>query len=180
VDSSGKILVGADDVVIARIVRARGIKGEVACSIETDFPERFELLNDVTVVLAEGARPALRIERFWFHKGRVIVKFEGYNTMSAAETLVGGLLVVPQSETMALQEGEFYEHEVVGSTVADLSGSVIGVVSRLLRTGGTDLLVVEGGQGQEYLIPFTDSICVDVDISRGRVTVDVPEGLLEL
>ena len=179
-DSIGKIRIGSDDVIIARILKARGIKGEVVCSIETDFPERFELVGRVTVVLPGGARPQLQLERFWFHKGRVIVKFAGYETMSAAETLVGGLLVIDQSDVLPLEEGEFYEHEVVGSEVVDVGGSVVGVVSRLMRTGGTDLLVVDSGDGRELLIPFTDAICVDVNVSNRRVTVDPPDGLLEL
>ena len=179
-DSIGKTRVGSDDVIIARIVKARGIKGEVACSIETDFPQRFELLERVTVALPGGARPLLRLEGFWFHKGRVIVKFSGYDTMSAAETLVGGLLVIDQSDVLPLSEGEFYEHEVVGSEVVDIGGNVVGVVNRLMRTGGTDLRVVGGGDGREHLIPFTDAICVDVNVSSRRVTVDPPDGLLEL
>jgi len=180
VDSIGKSQIGPDEVVIARIIRARGIRGEVACIIETDFPDRFGLLGHVTVILPGGARLKLELEGFWFHKDRVIVKFVGYDTMSAAETLVGGLLVVPQSDSLPLEEGEFYEHEVVGSEVVDVAGALLGTVSRLLRTGGTDLLVVDGGDGREYLIPFTDAICVDVNVGSKRVTVDPPQGLLEL
>jgi 16S rRNA processing protein RimM len=180
VDSISKSRVGPDDVVIARIVKARGINGEVACDMETDFPQRFEALERVTVITPGGTRAQLGLEGFWFHKGRIVVKFEGYDTMSAAQTLVGGLLVIPQSDLLPLQEGEFYEHQVVGSQVVDMDGSVVGVVSRLMRTGGTDLLVVDAGDGREYLIPFTDAICVDVNVISKRVTVDAPEGLLEL
>jgi 16S rRNA processing protein RimM len=180
VDGTGKRSNGSDDVVIARIVKARGIRGEVACVMETDFPERFELLQEVSVLMPGGTRLQLSLERFWFQKGRVIVKFGGYDTMSAAETLVGGLLVIPESDAVPLADGEFYEHEVIGSEVVDTKGGGIGTVSRLLRTGGTDLLVVDGGGGREYLIPFTDAICVDVDVNGRRVTVDPPIGLLDL
>ena len=69
-----------DDVVIARIVKARGIKGEVACDILTDFPERFQSLHPVTVSLPGNGRLRLTIQNNWFHKGRVILKFEGYDT----------------------------------------------------------------------------------------------------
>ena len=179
-ESTGKNRVDSEDVVIARIVKARGIKGEAACSMETDFPGRFELLDLVTVVLPGGDRRRLRLEGFWFHKGRIIVKFGGYDTMSAAETLVGGLIVIPQSDALPLEDGEFYEYEVVGSEVVGVGGGALGVVSRLMRTGGTDLLVVDRGDGREYLIPFTDAICVDVNVRSRRVTVDPPEGLLEL
>ena len=179
-DITGKTLIGPDEVVIARIVKARGIRGEVACTIETDVPGRFEQLEEVTAVLPSGARLWLAIESFWLFKGRVIMKFGGYDTMSAAETLAGGLLVVPESEVPPLEGNEFYEHQVVGSEVVDLSGSWLGIVARLLRTGGTDVLVVDRRDGREFLIPFTDAICVEVNVAARRVTVDPPQGLLEL
>ena len=179
-ETVGKTVVGPEEVVIARIIKARGIRGEVACSIETDVPGRFEQLQEVTAVLPSASRLRLAIERFWFFKGRVIMKFAGYDTMSAAETLAGGLLVVAESDAPHLEDNEFYEHQVVGSEVVDLSGNVLGRVDRLLRTGGTDVLVVDRRDGREFLIPFTDAICVDVNVPGRRVTVDPPEGLLEL
>ena len=87
----------SEDVVIARIVKARGIRGEVACDIETDFPERFESLDRSPCGCLMG-RLVLALEDHWFHKGRVILKFEGYDTMTAAEQLVGGRLVMPESD----------------------------------------------------------------------------------
>ena len=169
-----------DDVVIARIVKARGIKGEVACDVATDFPERFDSLDQVTVKMGGGERLRLAVERHWFHKGRVILKFEGYDTMTAAEGLVGGLLVIPESERMPLERGEYYEYEIVGSEVIDPEGRHIGRVTGLLRTGGTDLLVVEGEHKREHLIPFADDICIDVDLKGKRIVVSPPDGLLEL
>jgi len=180
VGTIGKTLVGPDEVVIARIIKARGIRGEVACSIETDVAGRFEGLEEVTAVLPSGSRLRLGIESFWFFKGRVVMKFAGYDSMSAAETLAGGVLVVPESEAPPLHDNEFYEHQVVGSEVVDLSGRVLGLVGRLLRTGGTDVLVVDSRDGRELLIPFTDAICVEVNVAGRRVTIDPPQGLLEL
>ena len=179
-ETAAKTLIGPHEVVIARIIKARGIKGEVACSIETDVPGRLEQLDEVTAVMPAGSRLRLAIEGSWFFKGRVIMKFAGYDTMSAAETLAGGLLVMPESEAPPLEGDEFYEHQVVGSEVVDLSGRLLGVVRRLLRTGGTDVLVVDGGDGREFLIPFADAICVEVDVDTRRVTIDPPQGLLEL
>jgi 16S rRNA processing protein RimM len=180
VDGTAKTLIGPNEVVIARILKPRGIRGEVACTIETDVPRRFELLKEVTVALPRAPRHRLTVEGFWFHKGRIIVKFAGYDTMSAAETLAGGLLVIPQSDALPLEDDEFYEHQIVGSEVVDVNGKVLGVVGGLLRTGGTDVLVVNGGDGREYLIPFTAAICIEVDMSSRRVTIDPPEGLLDL
>ena len=169
-----------DDVVIARIVKARGIKGEVACDILSDFPERFESRDPVTLSLPGGKRLRLTIENNWFHKGRVVLKFEGYDTMSAAEKLVGASVLIAESAQPPLETGEFYEHEIVGSRVTSPGGRLVGQVARLMRTGGTDLLVVEGADGREHLIPFTDEICTDVDVKAKVISITPPAGLLDL
>jgi 16S rRNA processing protein RimM len=168
------------DVVIARIVKARGLLGEVACDIETDFPERFASLERVVVWMPDQSRIELSVEDHWFHKGRVIFKFEGYDSMTEAERLVGGRLVISQADAWQLEEGRYYVYEIVGSEVVTTAGKNVGRVERLMRTGGTDVLVVEGEGGREHLIPFADEICVDVDTEAGRITIEPPEGLLEL
>ena len=78
-----------EDVVIARIVKARGIRGEVACVLETDFPNRFSALEQITVWMPDGTRLRLKVEDCWFHNQRVILKFEGYDSMTAAQGLAG-------------------------------------------------------------------------------------------
>lgn len=168
------------DVVIARIVKARGLRGEVACDIETDFPERFASLERVVVWMPDGSRLELSVEDRWFHKGRVILKFGGYDSMTDAQRLVGGRLVISEADARQLEEGRYYEYDIVGSEVATTLGERVGRVERLLRTGGTDLLVVESEGGREYLIPFADDICVEVNPETRRITIAPPEGLLEL
>ena len=170
----------AEDVVIARIVKARGIRGEVACRMETGFPERFLSLEKVTVRMPGGRHQSLTVEDSWFHKGRVVLKFEGCDTMTEAERLVGGLLVIAESDALPLDEGEYYEYHIIGSEVILPEGKMLGRVARLMRTGGTDLLVVEDGEGREYMIPFADDICPEVDVENRRITVNPPEGLLDL
>jgi 16S rRNA processing protein RimM len=169
-----------EDVVIARVVKARGIRGEVACTLETDFPERFDSLERVTMWMADDTRRSLAIESAWFHKGRVILKFEGVDTMSAAELLVGARLVISESAQTALEEDEFYEHQLIGSEVVTAGGEQVGKVIRLMRTGAADVLVIEGEDGRELLVPFADDICAEVDVDRRRITINPPEGLLDL
>lgn len=170
----------ADDVVIARIVKARGVRGEIACSIETDFPARFASSSNATVRMPDGTRLALTIEKHWFHQGRVIVKFEGYDTMTAAETLVGACLVIPEGDEFQLDDDQFYERRLIGSMVITTAGKEVGRVTRLMRTGGTDLLVIEGNGGREHLVPFANAICPEVDLVAKRITIDPPDGLLDL
>jgi 16S rRNA processing protein RimM len=100
--------------------------------------------------------------------------------MSAAEKLVGASVLIAESAQMPLEAGEFYEHEIVGSRVTSLGGRFLGRVTRLMRTGGTDLLVVEGEDDREHLIPFTEDICTDVDVKGKLILIRPPEGLLDL
>lgn len=169
-----------DDVVIARIVKTRGIRGELACDVETDFPSRFDSLDRVLVVLRDGEQRLLDVEHSWFHQRRVIVKFQGYDSMTAAKTLVGGCLVVPDDDEFPLADDQYYERRLIGAAVVTVTGREVGRVARLLRTGGTDLLVIEGNGGREHLIPFADAICTEVDVDSKRITIDPPEGLLDL
>jgi len=169
-----------DDVVIARIVKARGIRGEVACVIETDFPERFSELERVTVWMPDGKRLTLSLQEHWFHKDRVILKFEGYDSMTAAQGLAGGRLVIRETDLKPLAQGQFFEHQLIGSEAVTPEGRRLGRVTRFMRTGGTDVLVLTSDDGRERLVPFADGICTDVDVSAKRITIDPPEGLLEL
>jgi 16S rRNA processing protein RimM len=168
-----------EDVVIARILRARGTRGEVACAIVTDFPERLAQLECAAIRMPDGSLLRLKVESCWFHKGQAIMKFQGCDTRSAAERLVGARLVIFESDQKQLEEGEFFEYQIVGSEVVTVEGRSIGRVARVMRTGGTDLLVVEG-EGHEYLIPFAERICPQVDVAAHMITIDPPEGLLDL
>ena len=169
-----------EDIVIARIVKARGIRGEVTCVVETDFPQRFSALEMITVLLPGGARLNLKVEDHWFHNDRVILKFEGYDSMTAAQGLAGGRLVIAEAGEEILEEGQFFERQVIGSEVVTSDGRKLGQVTKVMRTGGTDVLVLEGDDGRERLIPFADEICTGVDVGAKRITIDPPEGLLDL
>ena len=165
-------------VAIAKIVRTRGLKGEVVADILTDFPERFGSLDKVTAVHENGERLELKIENFWFQNGRVILKFDGYETVEDGETLRNVELCVAESEIVELAEDEYFDWQLEGCKIETIDGETIGKVRQLMRTGGTELLVVVG-EAKEYLIPFAHAICVEVDIENKLIKIDPPEGLLE-
>lgn len=165
-------------VAVARIVRTRALKGEVVADLLTDFPERFEVLGSVTAVRDSGDRFELKIEKFWFQNGRVILKFAGYDSIEMAETLRDTDICVPESEVVELETDEFFDWQLAGCRVETLDGIIVGEVSELMRTGGTELLVVRG-ETKEYLVPFANSICVDVDIENKLIRIDPPDGLLD-
>ncbi len=165
-------------VVIAKTVRTRGLKGELVADLLSDFPERFEGLEDVTAVLPTGSRLDLKIEDFWFQKERIILKFAGFDSVEAAETLRNAEICVSDAEVVELDADEFFDWQLEGCEAETLDGQKIGLVKELMRTGGTEILIVTGDE-KEYMIPFAASICVEVDIDNKRIVVDPPEGLLE-
>jgi 16S rRNA processing protein RimM len=167
-----------DLVAVAKVVRTRGLKGEVVAEILTDFPDRFERLDTVIGVRPDGERGDLKIEKFWFQSGRVVLKFSGYDTIETGETLRNVEICIPESDAVELEEGEYFDWQLAGCRVETIGGDTIGEVRELMRTGGTDLLAVRG-ETKEYLIPFANAICVEVDIENKLIRVDPPDGLLE-
>jgi 16S rRNA processing protein RimM len=165
-------------VAIAKIVKTRGLRGELVADLLTDFPERFENLEDVTGVTPDGARRDLKIESFFFQKGRVVLKFAGYNSIEAAESLRGYEICVPEAQAVELDEGEYFDWELEGCRVSEPGGQEIGKVTEVRQTGDTEILVVKGAE-KDYLIPFSETICVEVDIEAKSIRIDPPEGLLE-
>jgi 16S rRNA processing protein RimM len=169
-----------DLVVVARVARTRGLRGEVVADLYTDFPERFEGLEQVVAIAPDGSSRSLQIEEHWFHGNRIVFKFTGYDSIDAAQDLAGYQLAVPASERIELPADHFYEWELVDCRVEALDGKVIGQVREVMHTGGVEILVVAGDAGREFLIPMAHDICVEVDIEGKLIRVDPPEGLLEL
>jgi 16S rRNA processing protein RimM len=153
-------------MVVARLLRARGIKGELAAYPLTEHPERLK-----TVYVRDVA---LEVERAWTHKDRLILKFRGVDTRTDAEKLEGAEVSIPAEERPPAPEGEYYLADLVGCEVFD-ADRCIGVVTGWQDHGGPALLEVG-----DLLIPFARSICVDIDVKTRRIQVTPPEGLLEL
>ncbi|HEY0460521.1 MAG TPA: ribosome maturation factor RimM [Pyrinomonadaceae bacterium] len=168
----------SDLVAVAKIVKSRGLRGELVADVLTDFPGRFELLETVIALFADGERRELKIENFWFQKGRIVFKFAGFDSIETAETLRGAEICIPESEAVELETDEFFDWELENCEVETLQGLKLGRVKELMRTGGTEILVVEGAE-KEYLIPFAETICTEVDIENKLIKIDAPEGLLE-
>lgn len=172
--------VSDDLIVVARVARTRGLRGEVVADLQTDFPERFDDLDSVIAIAPDGSRRSLQIEEHWFHGNRLVLKFAAYDSIEEARELAGHHLAVPASERIELPEDHFYEWELAGCRVEAMDGTLIGLAKEVMHTGGVEILVVAGEAGREMLIPMARDICVDIDIAGKVIRVDPPEGLLEL
>lgn len=164
-------------IAIARIAKPRGLKGELTADVLTDFRERFDDLETVVAVLPNRDRRELHLESFRFQNDRILLKFAGVDNIETADELRNAEICVSEAEAVELDEGEFFDWELTGCRVETLGGESLGEVSEVMRTGGTEVLVVTGER--EYLIPFAESICVEVDIPNKRIQIDPPDGLLE-
>lgn len=168
-------------IAVARAVKTRGLRGEIVGELLTDFPERFDGLQRLIAVAADGSRTSLVLEEHWFQSGRIVLKFAGYDSIEEASALVGRELAVPEAERVQLPEDEFYDWELQGCRVETIGGEEIGRVREVLRTGGAaEVLLIDNEQtGREHLIPLAESICVEINIEQKLIRVDAPEGLLE-
>ena len=168
-------------VAVAKVAKPRGVRGEVACDLLTDFPERFEGLAEVIAVFPGGGRRRLGLEGHWLHGDRVVLKLEGFDSPEEAAALAGCELAVPESEAVELGEGEFYDWQLEGCRVETVGGLQVGAVREVLHTGGeAPVLVIRDERGRENLVPLAASICVEVDVGKKLIRVDAPDELLEL
>jgi len=170
-----------DLVVIARAVRTRGLKGEIVAELLTDFPERFESVKRLIAVSPDGDHRAVELEDHWFQKDRVILKFEGIDTIESATELIDHNLAVPEAEAVLLPESHYYDWELEGCNVRTTTEQALGRVKSVMRTGGVELLVVANkDETRDYLLPLADSIVLEINPEEKYIVVDPPEGLLDL
>lgn len=167
-----------DLVAIAKIARPRGLKGEVFAELLTDFPDRFEGLENVTAVLPDETRRELKIKEHRFQNGRLVLKFAGYDSIEMVEPLRDAEICVAETDAVRLDTDEFFDWQLEGCRVETIEGREVGTVSEVQRTGGTENLLVTG-DGRDHLVPFAESICVAVEIENKLIRIDPPEGLLD-
>lgn len=193
-------------VIVARILRPRGNKGEVAAELLTDFPERLTQLTEIFLRAsgrAAAAEPRLTtLKACWLsqnHKGQAVFHFEGCNSISEAEKFRGLDVLLPIEKRIALSAGQYFvddlkgclvfensaEVSVVSSSPCSLASapSLLGVVKEVQIAGegvaGTPLLVVDTSAG-ELLIPLAEDICTSINTAARRIDVVLPDGLRDL
>ncbi|MCS6953734.1 MAG: ribosome maturation factor RimM [Bryobacterales bacterium] len=168
---------------MAVLIRPWGNRGELIATALTSRSERLQAVREIFLFPrdAELGR-SVRIERVWEHRGRLVFKFHGVDTIEQAEALRGAEVRLPLSERPELPPGEYYHSDLIGCEVIERSsGESLGQVAGWEEYGGPPLLrVVGAGAGRELLIPFARSICVEIDLPQRRILVDLPEGLKEL
>lgn len=161
---------------VARIFKTRGIRGEVVAELLTDFPERFSSLREVRI-FKESQEYREEIERYWFQKGRVVLKFSGRDTPEDAKELIGGEIGVSESERTVLPEDTYYYSDLVDCSIRE-EGVPLGQVTGIFETGPSGCnLVANSPDGREFMIPLVKEFIVNIDVEGKVIEVNLPPGL---
>jgi 16S rRNA processing protein RimM len=157
----------------------------VLAELHTDFPERFEERRKLWCLASDGSRRELTVEEHWFHKGGVVLKFVGVDSISDAERLTGCEVQIPREERAELEAGATYVNEIVGSDVWVNDGRrFLGRVKDVqFGAGEAPLLVVQlpvCATQNEVLVPFAQEYVKNFDAAGKRLDMQLPEGMLEL
>jgi 16S rRNA processing protein RimM len=165
----------ADLVLVGRVVKPQGRRGEVAVLAFTDRPDRFPTLRRAFVPGPGGEPRAVRVEGVFPHKGRYVLKLEGVDSIDAAEKLRGLELRIPEADLEELPEGSYYHHQLTGLAVVDERREPMGTVEEIVETAAdARILVVRGHEG-ETLLPFADAFVRSVDLEGRRLVAVRPE-----
>ncbi len=187
-----------EPVVVGRIGRPHGIRGDVTIDVRTDVPERrfapgTHLRGELSTAVPTAAHPGtptavpLVVAESRWHAGRLLVRFEGVAGRNAAEALRGRVLTIPAGQVgQAADDGDedadglWWDRDLVGLRVVTVDDVDMGTVVDVVHTPAGELLVVEHAGGGEVLVPFVREIVPTVEVPAGRIVVDPPPGLFDL
>ncbi len=176
------------ELVVGRVAKSHGVRGELVVEVRTDEPElrfapgarlrgRARGSEAVDIFTVESARE---------HSGRLLVRLEGVGDRTAADALRGTLFLVDTAELPPSEDpDEFYDHELEGLSVRLADGTEIGTVNEVLHSAAGELLSIRAGAGaggragREILVPFVTAIVPTVSVAEGLIVIDPPEGLLD-
>ena len=167
-------------LVVGRIGKAHGIKGEVTVEVRTDDPD-LRFAAGAELLTEPAARGPLTVSRGRVQGGRLVLSFEGVHDRNAAEALRNTMLVAEvDPDELPDDPDEYYDHQLEGLTVRTVAGEELGVVEQMIHGPAQDLFAIRRPHGGELLLPFIEEFVPEVDLERGLVIADPPEGLLAL
>jgi 16S rRNA processing protein RimM len=165
-------------VAVGRLFKAWGNRGELGAEVYSSHPGRAEKLKDVVLELENGKNRPARVEGVWWHDGRPVFKFEGIDSISEAERWAGADILVADAERELPEEGAYSHADLIGCVLWNRELKV-GAVRAVEDYGGGPLLDVRLEDGRDVLVPFSRSICKQIDVETKNIRAELPEGLIE-
>lgn len=166
---------------IGKIVNTHGIKGDVKVLPLTDNIKRFEKLDSVYI---EEDKSVLNIEKVWYNKGFVMLKFKGFNDINNVLKFKNKYIVIKEKDRISLPKDSYFIYQIIGLKVYCTDGTEIGEITEVLQPGGNDVYVVkstevENNKEKEYLIPAIKDVIKQIDIENKTMIIEPLEGLIE-
>lgn len=163
-------------LAIGEIVAVHGLHGQVRVTPLTDFPERFRLLDTVSLSRPEGTAVQYRIQSVNWRtgKGQLLLSFQGVRNRAQAAALVGSFIEIEDDQAVELPEDTYFEHDIIGLSVITTDGRELGKVTEVLRTGANDVYVTA-----QCLIPAIRDVVQEIDLTAGTMTIIAVPGLLD-
>jgi len=166
-------------LVVGRVGRAHGLRGEVLVDVRTDSPE-LRLAPGALLATDPADVGPLKVATGRVHSGRLLLHFDGVADRTAAQALRGVLLLAEvDPDALPEEDDEWYDHQLVGLDAVLGDGEAVGHVREVLHLPGHDVLAVARPDGTEVLVPFVTEIVPDVDLAANRLVITPPPGLLE-
>ena len=160
-------------LIIARVLKPWGVRGEIKCEILTEFPDRFASLQ--TVYVGDDAK-SFSVERAHLHSGSVLLKLQGIDTPEVAAKLRDELIHVAVEDAVELPQGKVYLYQLIGIKVRTVEGQPLGQITDILDTGANDVYVVKDGES-EVLLPAIPDVVQEINLETGEMVVKLMEGL---
>jgi 16S rRNA processing protein RimM len=168
-------------ITLARVVKTQGRHGEIAAEVHSDVPDRFTAGMKLLALGPAGeTRRELEVEDLWPHKGLVVLKFRGVDSMADAEALIGSELQVPSAERAKLDRGWNYVSDLVGCIVFDRAREIGRIAEVEFGAGEAPLLVVAARSGERFDVPFAEAYLESVNVAQRQVRMNLPEGMLQI
>ncbi|MFJ6213195.1 ribosome maturation factor RimM [Streptomyces sp. NPDC092296] len=166
-------------LVVGRIGRAHGIRGDVTVEVRTDEPE-LRLAPGAVLLTDPASAGPLTVESGKVHSGRLLLRFAGVSDRNAAEALRNTVLIAEvDPEELPEDPEEYYDHQLIGLDVVLADGSAVGEITEVVHLPYQDLLSVRRTDGGEVLVPFVARIVPEIDLENQRAVIDPPPGLLD-
>jgi 16S rRNA processing protein RimM len=168
-------------ITLARVVKTQGRRGEVGAEVHSDVPGRFSAgMKLFALPKLQDSRRELEVEDLWPHKGLLVLKFRGVDSMSEAELLIGSELQVPGAERADLEPGWNYVSDLIGCKVLDRARDIGNIEDVQFGAGEAPLLIVANGAAKKFEVPFAEAYLEGVDMALRQVRMNLPEGMLEV
>ena len=163
-------------IVIGKIIKPKGIKGEIKVLPLTDSSERFKLLNEISVAGKNGKLDIFKIENVTITTKTVNLKLKGIDTRNQAQELKGREIVIDETQTLPLNKGNYYIYQIIGLKAFDENGEYLGEVVDVLKNPGNDIFIIKK-ENKEYLIPAVKDIITKIDLKNCKIIIKQIKGL---